>query len=303
MSSALIPVTPPFSFDECRWWLDRNYDDCLHAATTSGIVKALPYAGRQVLFHLSSPSTDQPPAIQLKILAGPSDPDAVNYCVSFLKEWWDLESDLTPFYTQLKAHPQLSYLGEKFTGLRLIGIPNLFESLCWSIIGQQINLKFAYQMKRRLVEATGEFVEFNSNRYWIFPTPESVLQLDPQQLRDMQFSRQKIAYIHAVAEAFVNNRISKEQLLQLPDDTSRLEALLALKGIGIWTANYVLMKTFHTRSAITWGDAGLLNALISHQLIADKRSTAAIESLFGKFRGWESYLTLYLWRSLSQPTG
>ena len=67
----------------------------------------------------------------------------------------------------------------------------------------------------------------------------------------------------------------------------------------MWTANYALMKSLKQMQAIPYGDVGLLNALLNHQLIDDKKDLTRMAPLFKKFKGWESYLVFYLWRSLS----
>jgi DNA-3-methyladenine glycosylase II len=75
--------------------------------------------------------------------------------------WFDLERNMDPFYSLLRHDVRLFYMADAFAGLRIVGIPNLFEALCWSITGQQINLTFAYKLKRRLVETYGTHLELN----------------------------------------------------------------------------------------------------------------------------------------------
>src|SRR6185369_6809013 len=108
-------------------------------------------------------------------------------------------------------------------------------------------------------------------------------------------------YLIGIARLFADGTISKEMVLAAPSYNERIQMLSDIKGIGAWTANYVLMKSIKDLQAAPYGDAGLLNALISHKLIKDKSNMVAIEKLFKPFKGWESYLVLYFWRSLSAP--
>ncbi|MNH27377.1 hypothetical protein D3C79_874840 [compost metagenome] len=62
------------------------------------------------------------------------------------------------------------------------------------------------------------------------------------------------------------------------------------------------MKTLKEYTCIPHGDIGLLNALANHQIITDRKDIAAINRFFEDFKGWESYLTFYLWRSLAPQT-
>ena len=280
-----------FSFAECLWYLNRNYDDCMHTVGADYVRKLIMVDDQPVLFEVRD-------KLQVKILAGEPSAAIDNYIV----EWFDLKTDLRPFYKLLSANKALSYMSKDFAGLRLIGIPDLFEAICWCIIGQQINLTFAYKTKRRLVERFGTRLVHEDQVYYAFPAPEALAAADPEELRAMQFSGQKTSYLINIAKAFKEGEMSLEILTALPDVAAQQKALTAIKGIGIWTANYTLMKTLRVPTAIPYGDAGLLNALIAHHIITDKKDVEGINRFFQDFKGWESYLVFYLWRSLAVKT-
>lgn len=240
-------------------------------------------------------------ALNIKWLLGKPNDVAINYIQKFVSEWFDLETDLSPFYGLLVSNPSFAYMPNKYSGLRFIGMPDLFESLAWCIIGQQINLNFAYKIKRRFVEIYGDFVEYERERYWIFPHPATISNLSILELRELQFSNKKAEYLIAVAGSFVDKTLSKKMLSDMPDFPSRQKALTSIRGIGIWTTNYVLMKNLREPSCIPHGDAGLLNALVNHGVIKSKGDRQSIDEFFKTFSGWESYLVFYLWRTLSEP--
>jgi DNA-3-methyladenine glycosylase II len=290
-------ISPPalFSFEECLWFLDRNYDDCMHKIAEDRIYKALDTRQGVVLCCIFR-SGEQ---LQIDILKGKLTAAGRQFIIAYVREWLHMDADIQPFYTQLSKVKKLAYMAQAFNGLRLPGINSLFEALCWSIIGQQINLAFAYKLKRRLVEAYGDSVDYKGAQYYIFPTYASIAAADVEALRAMQFSGQKTVYLIGLARTFENGEISKEQLLALPTLEDRQKALIALKGIGIWTANYSLMKSLRAPDSIPHGDAGLLQALVLHGIMKDRKDLAAAERLYKKFKGWESYLVFYLWRSLA----
>lgn len=280
-----------FSFKECLWFLHRNYDDCLHTIGPDYVRKAILIAGKPVLFEIRE-------GLNIQILQG-GNSAAVK---DFVHEWFDAGTDMTPFYTQLAAYKELSYMSQDFAGLRLMGIPDLFEAICWCIIGQQINLTFAYKIKRKLVEAYGQKTVYDGITYYTFPTPEVLAEADPLALKSMQLSARKVEYLTGIAQVFKEGKMSKDILVSLKDVSAQQQALTAIRGIGIWTANYTLMKTLRVPTSIPYGDAGLLNALIAHKIITDKKDLAAIDRCFQHFKGWESYLVFYLWRSLAPIT-
>jgi DNA-3-methyladenine glycosylase II len=291
-----IPLDTYFNFSECLWYLDRNYDDCMHKIIKNRLYKALLIHEMPYLICIVQKSN----FLEIELLAGEYNPEADLVIRNHIAEWFDLGRNVEPFYKLLYNQPQLSYMAEEFKGLRIIGIPDLFEALCWSIIGQQINLSFAYRLKRRLVEKYGTHIEFNDEVFYIFPKYEVLAKADPEDLRTMQLSTRKADYLIGLARTFAAGKLSKEILLALPNLQARQKLLMSLKGIGIWTANYVLMKSLKEQSSIPYGDSGLIQALLSHHIITDKKDTLQIQNFFQAFEGWESYTVFYLWRSLAK---
>lgn len=292
-----IPVNDNFSFNECLWFLNRNFDDCMHTVYTGSVRKALLIDQLPVLLEISMIRQH----LRVQVLRGEINDQTEPFIRNYITEWFNPDEDIAAFYKLLVRHKSLAYMPEAFKGLRLIGIPDLFEALAWSIIGQQINLPFAYRVKRRFVEKYGSSILYDDVLYHIFPSWETVANLNPDDLCEMQFSRRKAEYIIGLADAFVRGEISKQQLAGLPDFISRQKALTNIRGIGIWTANYALMKSLKEPSCIPYGDAGLLNALMNHKIIREKSDSKEMNTFFKKFPGWESYLVFYLWRSLA-PT-
>ena len=84
---------------------------------------------------------------------------AKNEVEKYVYQWFDLKTPLNKFYALAKNDAILQDIVIKFNGLRIVKAPDLFEALCWAIIRQQINPQFAYQVKRKLVERCGHFID------------------------------------------------------------------------------------------------------------------------------------------------
>jgi DNA-3-methyladenine glycosylase II len=143
-------------------------------------------------------------------------------------------------YELVKQDAILSELVTRYSGLRIVGIPDLFEVLCWAVIGQQINLTFAYTLKKRFVENFGTPYEWKGRKYWFFPQPSQLKQESIQQLRELQFTQKKAEYIVGIAEAFESKKLSKEKMLF--DLEKAEQQLISIRGIGPWTAHYAMMR-------------------------------------------------------------
>lgn len=288
-----IPQPPIFNFQECLWYLDRGYNDCLYKVEKNSVTRAIRIDDRLFLIRLSEEAND----LSVSVLQGdPSgtDRDAISRYVS---DWFDLERDIAPFYELLGQSPLLHQFPQLYHGLRLIGIPDLFEALCWCITGQQINLSFAHRLKRRLVEQYGDHIDCQGQKYYCFPSPEVMERIPAQELAAMQFSRQKSEYLRGLSGLFSSGELSKERLLQ-SGAAEQLHQLMQVKGIGEWTANYVLMKSMKVMHCIPFGDAGLNKALQNLSFCDSKPGKAVVSACFSPFKNWESYLVCYLWRSL-----
>ena len=294
-----IPFPADFNFRECTWFLDRGYNDCMHTVKGNVILKALRVEGQAMLIRISANEDCLRAEILLGGAGAMGDDRQQTFIRNYIREWLDLDRELTPFYQLLGRDKRLAYMSAAFRGLRLIGIVDLFEALSWSIIGQQINLTFAHKLKRRLVEKFGERLDFEGEAYYLFPSCEVLAEVTVPELRAMQFSQSKAVYLIGLANSFAKGELSREILNGLPDLESRQKALTALKGIGIWTANYTLMKTMREPSSIPHGDTGLLTALANHAIIKERSEVEKISRFFSRYKGWESYLVFYLWRSLS----
>jgi DNA-3-methyladenine glycosylase II len=289
-----IPVPDEFSFDLCMQFLQRSPRELLHRCSDSGVRKFLRVNDKDVLFELSGSNNHH---LEINVLNGTVTEEQKNKLIAYVREWFDLETDLKPFYAMASKDRLLKDLIKKYHGYRIVGQPDLFESLVWAVLGQQINLQFAYTLKQRFVEKFGSKLVFDNDEYFLFPAPETVAALTDEHLLPLQFSRQKSKYTVLIAEAFASKQISKETLQGL-SLTEAKELLMKIKGVGNWTANYALMKTFRYPDAFPLEDAGVHNAIKNLKKLDRKPTLDEVKKTFKKYKGWEAYATLYLWKSL-----
>lgn len=287
-----LPKPRIFSFFECLQFLDRGYDDCLYTIGHKCVYKPLKINRQEGLVKVS----EQGDGLKIELIAGTLSLDKAE---QYVTEWFDLDRDIQPFYRLLNQHQLLSKMSSKYHGLRLMGIPDLFEALCWCVIGQQINLTFAYRLKQRLVETYGSFLKHNARKHYFFPEAQVLADVSIDALRELQFSRRKAEYIIGIARQFAEEELSKSAIQALAQSNQMLNHLTQIRGVGPWTANYVLMKSLQRPNCITYGDTGLQSAVSTLMELDRKPTKEEIDCFFEPFAGWESYLNIYLWRTLS----
>ena len=293
MTSFTLSVPHEYSFDLSLSFLKRSPKELLHRVLAERILKVIQVNDKNVLFELNATIG----GLQVTVLNASLNENEKEHLRLFVREWLDLDTDLKPFYEMAASDKLLQPLAQKYFGYRIVGQPDLFESLVWAVLGQQINLQFAYTLKQRFVESFGERVSFDGQDYFLFPKPTKVATLTDEHLLPLQFSRQKSKYTVLIAEAFVNGDVSKEKLKGMTLAEAK-EKLMTIKGVGNWTANYALMKTFRYPDAFPLEDAGVHNAIKQLKGMKAKPTLDQVKRIFKKYKGWEAYATLYLWKSL-----
>jgi DNA-3-methyladenine glycosylase II len=294
MKTLSIKTPAIFSFKECVKFLGRSKDECLFSVENEKVRKLFIIDEIPILIEFYAKNKD---FLELKFLNLFPTGDQISAINNYMENWLGLNYELQHFYEMAKGDKILGPLVKKYFGLRLIGIPDFYEAICWAIIGQQINLGFAYSVKKNLVERFGTKYEFEGKYYFQFPDPEKVISISKSTLSELKFSRQKTAYIQAISKSIVDQTFDIEYLKKLDYSDAKKE-LMTLHGIGNWSADYILMKTFLHPQAFPIQDAGLQNALKKQIDISQKPSIEKILEIAKPWKGFEAYATFYLWRSL-----
>lgn len=149
--------------------------------------------------------------------------------------------DLTDFYAFAASDPKLGPLVERFRGLKPPRFPTLFECLVNAIACQQVTLTLGIRLLNQLAEAYGPVVSGEDGPTIGLPSPETLAAVDPEDLRALQFSRQKARALTELAEAIVQGELDLEAMSELDEETVR-RRLRQLWGVGRWTAEYVLLR-------------------------------------------------------------
>ncbi len=293
---SFIEIYPPkeFNFDECLVFLSRSQEEVLHQIRNGLLFKLIKVNGDLILCRIGFAQH----VIHVDFPSQRFSITSHEEIVSYIWEWFDLDKDLSLFYEVVKQDKILQHIHKRYYGLRMMCIPDLFEALTWAIMGQQINLTFAYKLKQRFVEHFGECLTFEGNTFWVYPTYERIATIGVEELITLQFTVRKAEYVIGVAKAMKNGKLTKEMLLQELTYEEAKKSLLGLRGVGPWTADYALMKCLHQSSAFPIADVGLHNALKVQLGLKRKPTIEEIKEVATNWQGWQAYATFYLWRSL-----
>jgi DNA-3-methyladenine glycosylase II len=212
--------------------------------------------------------------------------------------WWRLDQDAAELDAIAARDPILGGLLARLRGARSPLMPAPFECLVWAILGQQITVAFAYKMKRALVERYGDSLPHAGRTYWLFPEATCLAEADPAELRELQFSRQKSEYLRSVAALVAEERIDWDALALMPSEEA-VEALRSLRGVGRWTAEYVLMRGLGHADVIPAADVGLQTAIGRAYGLGRKATESEVRALAEQWVPRRSHAAFAWWWSLS----
>ncbi|HET9719455.1 MAG TPA: DNA-3-methyladenine glycosylase [Solirubrobacteraceae bacterium] len=163
-----------------------------------------------------------------------------------------------------------------------------YGALVRSIVGQQLSTKAARAIFIRLTDRFGGRP----------PTPAEVLAEDPEELRAAAgLSRAKVTFLRSLAEHVLDGTLELERLDDLPDDQV-IGELVAVKGLGLWTAQMFLMFHLERPDVLPVGDLGIRRAFMNEYRLPELPAPPAMEELAAPWRPWRTVACLYLWRSL-----
>jgi DNA-3-methyladenine glycosylase II len=211
---------------------------------------------------------------------------------------FSLDHRLEEFYRLTRREPVLRGSERRFRGLRLPRDAHVYEALVHSIIGQQLSVRAANALKRRLLERTEAFVEADGIEVPCVPSPRRVRALRPEGLRAVGMSWAKARALSALAEPTRARARSELELATEPLDEA-IARLTVQPGVGRWTAENALLRGTGRTDVFVAGDLGLRVALDEYGVVARGAPEAAARSWGDQhYPGWGSYATLYLWRRL-----
>jgi 3-methyladenine DNA glycosylase/8-oxoguanine DNA glycosylase len=219
---------------------------------------------------------------ELRLTLRPADPRDVAHLVVAIRRWLDLDADPGPIAAALGADPLLSPLVAARPGLRVLGSPDGFECAVLAVLGQQVSLAAARTFAGRLVTAYGRPAAGGLSG---FPDAGELADGDPVRLREtVGITRARAASLSALATA------ARDGLDLTPRaDRRRTRArLLALPGIGRWTADVIAVRALGDRDAFVPGDLVLQRALAAPD-------AAAAEARGEAWRPWRAYALFHLW--------
>jgi len=191
----------------------------------------------------------------------------------------------------MKVDPKLSLIIKRIGRCELHAVAprDAFEALCMSIASQQLSVKAAATI-------FGRFCDLFPKRK---PTPEVVMTLTDDQIRAVGFSRPKVTFIKDLAAHVLDGRLDLKGLKRHADDEV-MRQLVAVKGIGRWTAEIFLMFRLGRMDVFPADDLGLMNAVHRAYGLRKRPDARKLRKMGEAWSPYRSVAAWYLWQSLNR---
>jgi AraC family transcriptional regulator of adaptative response / DNA-3-methyladenine glycosylase II len=286
----LLGYRAPFDWESLKAFLAARAVAGVEAVVDDSYVRTVRIGERRGWISVR-PSRERALALSLEV--APSLLPVLMAVVAKTRRLFDLDARPSAIDKHLAVDPRLAHLVKERPGLRVPGAFEPFETAMAAVLGQQVTVGAGVTLASRLVAALGHDVDTpfpNVNRLW--PTADRVASASEATLAKLGMPGARARSLAAVARAVVDGRLD----LTRPLSPGALEeSLLAIAGIGPWTAQYILMRAAAWPDAFPVGDVALAKALGMRDSTWRADTARAAEA----WRPWRSYATLHLWTSLT----
>jgi len=202
--------------------------------------------------------------------------------------------ELTTAHRSLAADPVMAALierlGDRSVAQRRRGLPkpDAYGALLRTIVGQQLSSKAARTIYERVLAIFGGRT----------PTPEELLEVDEAELRGAGLSGRKVTYIRDLAQHVLDGELELDRLDELSDEEV-IEEIVAVRGLGRWSAEMFLIFHLERPDVTSAGDLGLRRAMMVEYSLEGMPSEQEFLEIAERWRPHRSLASIYLWESLA----
>ncbi len=246
-----------------------------------------------ILLEIESIGTVDEPELSLQLQSDEEISDHTGQiALNIVKKMFNLDFDLRPFYEDIKSDKILSKIIPKLKGLKSPITASVFEAMVSTIIEQQISLIVAKNSERKMIKRFGSNLKREGHVYYAYPTPKQLNNVSISQLKECGLTLRKTEYIKSISRDIETGVLDLEKFKDYADNQEIINELCKIRGIGLWTAEFVLIRGLFRPEAFPADDIGI-RRIISHFYCNNKKidniKARALAEKWGKWKGLASY--------------
>lgn len=290
----------PYDFDASAGF--AVYGRSRYAADTfeDGVFsRGLDIGGKSVALRIRSIGEIGRPELEVCLAGDELSRDEQTSVVDVAARSVGAHGSLQGFYQSLDTDDPMTEFADHFRGLGIPQAASPFEGLVLSILGQQISNEVARVLRDLLVDTLGGSVSVGGSDYRVFPSPSTIAGAGTEVLRKIKFSGRKAEYIVAIAESVASGDLDLDTLADLPDEAI-VEDLVKLRGVGPWTAHWLLIRAFDRSDGFPEGDLAVQRSLGALYNEGQRLTPKEAVDLSDRWRPYRSYLVTYMFAAARQ---
>jgi DNA-3-methyladenine glycosylase II len=288
-----IKPVAPFSFDLSARIFSEG-DERIRRYEKGTYWRVLRLNRKLALVSLRSFGTVDEPELSVNLLSNIDiSSDDAKMAEAIIRSLFNMDLDLRPFYDAVDSDKVMAKLVQQLRGLRSPSTETVFEALVDSIIEQQISLKVAWNLQRRLAETFGDALRLGGKIYYAFPEPGMLASATIEQLRNCGLSTRKAEYVRDISQ-LVKDGLDLERFKGYQGQERIIEELTQIRGVGVWTAELTMVRGMQKLDSIPADDLGLRRC-ISHYYCHDRKLTGEEARKIAQYwKGWRGLASFYL---------
>ena len=288
----LEPV-PPYRLDLTAWTLRRRADNAIDRWDGATYRRALALPSGPVEVAVAQTGPPESARLRVTVHGAPLNPEVKQAVTATLERLLGLRIDLAAFHCLASRDAELGPLAERFRGMKPPRFASVFEGVVNSIACQQVTLTLGIRLLNRLADNYSPVIAGEEGPVRAFPRPEDLARLEPEAFRELGFSRQKGRAVIELAQISAEGQAELEGLAGVLDEEA-VARLCRLRGVGRWSAEYVLLRSLGRTNIFPGDDVGARKNLQRWLHLADPLDYAAVGRTLINWRPYGGLIYFHL---------
>lgn len=297
----LLPVGP-FCLEFTAWALRRRPENRVDRWDGTTYRRVIAIRGRAAEVSVCERGLREAPRLEVNVIGERVHAKAKDEVRALLTHMLGLQVDLKPFYQMASRAPKLRELVERYRGLKPVRFPTVFETLANAFACQQFTIAAGLQLLNRLARKGSVALRTKVGVVFGFPEPSDLLRLSPRTFRKLGFSRQKTNAFRELSRNLVAQRLDLDTLMNRRNEDA-ISFLLGLRGVGRWTAEYVLLRGLGRLDVFPGDDVGAQNRLAKWLHRSRPMNYASVRRALDRWQPYAGFIYFHMLMESLAATG
>jgi DNA-3-methyladenine glycosylase II len=291
-SFVLEPILP-FRLDLTVWALRRRPDNVVDRWDGRTYRRVLPLPTGFAEVAVTQSGLPETPQLRVTVGAASLCHEVQQGVTTTLERLLGFRTDVAAFYPLASRDAALGPLAQRFRGMKPPRFATIFESVIIAMASQQVTKALSVLLLNRLAVRYGQTVHERDVAAYAFPQAKDLATLHPAHLRELGFSRQKGRAMIELARSITEEGLDLEGLTELPDKEA-IECLCGLRGVGRWSAEYILLRGLGRTHVFPGDDVGARKNLQRWLNLVKPLDYAAVHRTLERWRPYGGLVYFYL---------